>query len=204
MNSIKKSCWAGWVVRLAICLIFSVPCMAQELSSKLSSKELFEKNILLKIKQSRLKGRDLKEMGYESDHGTADVDYDGFIYTLDFRNGSEVAFEDLKVECRFFYTEESRSGKSEQKYYEDSLEMSLKPMGRYTFETQPFVLVSWDLRSGYYFGDGTTSNMDADADGLWVRVVYTTPDGKKLQRDFCKPESLSTRAKWVEAPKSTK
>jgi len=218
MIVMKKTCRAGWVVYFAIGLIFAVPCMAQDAPTELSPRELFEKKLSLKIKESRLSGKEVKKLGFEDNEEKTDVDYDGFVYMLEFRNGAEFAFDDLKVECRLFFTEESHwrthqmgvnsatgsKSKSEQKYYEDSLEMSLKPMGRYKPETRPFVIQSWALTSGYYFDSGAADEVDSDVDGLWVRVYYTTPDGEKLQRDFCEPKSLLTRTKWVDAPKTSK
>jgi len=204
MIILKKTYWASGVVCCAIGLMFAVPCIAQEAPSELSPKESFEKKLSVRIKQTRLKSKEIEKLGFEDDDDKIEIDYDGFVCTLEFRNGSEFAFDDLKVECRYFYTEESSwrneygaitRVKSDQKYQEDSFDMNLQPKGRYKNETRPFVIQSYRLNSGYRFGD-MADKIDADPIGVWVRIFYTAPDGEKLQRDICEPKSFSDRISW--------
>lgn len=167
--------------------------------------------LAVKIKEDSLSGKEVKKLGFIDKDDKTDIDYDGFVYTLEFRNRSSASLNDLEVECRFFYTLDSLwrsvvfnySGdgknareKSEQKYYEDSLSLSLQPNERYKAETRSFVIESWSLTSGYYFSSGTADRVDADPDGLWVRVSYKTSSGEMVTRDFCEPESLFDRVSW--------
>jgi hypothetical protein len=207
MNIINKYHWLGFVVFFAIGLVSAVPCLAQDAPPELSDKDRFEKELSLRIKQQRVKGKELKKRGLIDDAAVVDIDYDGFVYKLEFRNGSPVSFDDLKVECRFFYSE-ATSGASGpldsntnledpvMKYQAEEIICSVKSNGRYKTETRAFIIQSWILPGGYYFNDGTPNRQECDEEGLWVRVTYTTSNGQKLERDFCEPESLSERVTW--------
>lgn len=169
--------------------------------------------LMLKIKQNSLSSKEIKQLGLDDDGEKIDIDLDGFTYSLDFRNKSLVDLNDLKVECLFFYEEESawragqtsygagREGRSsiERKCYEDSLDLSLLAGERYKSETRPFVIKSWVVDSGWYDPGGTPDRKDSDPLGLWVRISYKTSSGQTITRDICEPESLSARVSWVES-----
>lgn len=209
MNTVNKARWFSPVLFLTIGLIFAAPssCPAQDESDTGSLKELFEKNLSVQIKQQRVKSKELKKRGLVDDGGATDIDYDGFVYVLNFRNRSPVSFDDLNVECRFFYSE-ARSGASSAfdadtrlgdpviKYKDEEITCSVKGKGRHEIETRAFILQSWLLPGGYYFSDGTPNKQECKDEGLWVRVTYTTPDGQKLQRDFYDSKSLPKKLTW--------
>lgn len=207
MNTINKSNWLGLAVCFVITLVPAGPCPAQDTGDGRSVEELFEKQFSVRIKQQRIKGKELKKRGLIDESKAADIDFDGFAYELDFRNGSPASFNDLKVECRFFYSE-AKSGISGPmggdtglgdpivRYQAEEMTCSVKSDGRYKIETRAFIIQSWRLPGGYYFSDGTPNRQECDEEGLWVRVTYTTPDGQELQRDFCDSKSLSERVTW--------
>lgn len=210
MKIINKSRWFRPVVCFATGLIFAASCPAQTVSDELSVKDQFENKLSLRIKEQRMRSKELKNLGFVNDSNKMDVDYDGCIYTIDFLNRAAVALNDLKVECRFFYEEQSvwRAGpisatedikyREEEavKYQEDVFELSLESMSRNKQETPPFIIKSWLLAPGIYFSDGTADKQKSEVLGLWVRIKYKTPDGRTLERDFCEPSSLSSRVTW--------
>ena len=197
-----------WITVIFFALVFSVFGFAEEFSA--AEQEAAFDQLTLKIRQNSLNSKDIKKIGMDDDAEKMDIDFDGFEYVLDFRNRSLVEFADLKVECRFFYEEESlwRAGqtsygndlkglsKIEQKYYEDSLDVSLKSGERYKTETQPFVIKSWVLDSGYYFSSGTPDRLDADPIGLWVKISFKTSSGETVARDFYESDSIPSRISW--------
>lgn len=209
MKIINKSHGISVVVCFLISLIFAASCPAQDTPDELSSAESFEK-LSVKIKPERMTSGEVKMLGLPDTKGTVDIDFDGVIYKINFINKSGFEFDDLKVECRFFYTEKSiwrpvqtgyyssRKGRKEEelKYQEEEFDVRLRPNGREKKETQPFVTQSWAVRSGMYFPDGSADEQDASVAGLWVRVTYTTPDGETLQRDFYDQKSLPSRVTW--------
>jgi len=207
MIIINKLCWFRPFVSLATGLLLAASCPAQDVSPKRSAEEVFEKELSVRIKKQRVKGKELKKLGLVDDAVGYDVDYDGFTYTIDFRNGSLVSFDDLKVECRFFYSQ-ARSGASSSmhvdtslsdpvmKYNEEEFNFRLKASGRYKLETRPFIIQSWVLPGGSYFTDGTPNRQECDEEGLWVRVTYTTPSGQKITRDFHDSKSLPDKVVW--------
>ncbi|QHI70581.1 hypothetical protein [Tichowtungia aerotolerans] len=191
-------------------LIGGIVCAGPGFAEDVSVNDLeaaFEK-LTIKIDQSSLSGKEVKKLGFFDDGDGIDIDYSGFVYVLDFRNRSSINLNNLKVECRFFYTLdiEWRAGyavggrnlkhrsKSEQKYYEDSLDINLRPEERYKAETRSFVIKSWALDHQYYSDDGDKG--DADPIGLWVRVSIETPAGDTVTRDFCEPDSLPSNVSW--------
>jgi len=165
-------------------------------------KAAFEK-LSLRIKKEKLSGRECTKAGVASrERRNTDYEYDGYVYALEFRNNSEVRLKNLTVECRFFYTVKSswrsakRASKTEQKYEAHSFRAAMDASSKYKAETEPFVICSHSLPSGYYYYDRAAEVVEARADGLWVRVSYTMPDGNRLSRDFCEPSSLLNRKSW--------
>ena len=141
--------------------------------------------------------------GYKHEMGF-DNEYEGRLYTLDIRNRTEVALENLSIECRFFYTVEKRwrtlKSKTVEKleYEQCSLSSDVDAGEKLQLQTEPFIINSWELQSGVFKMNGDPEVVESSEEGLWVKVSYTTPDGDTITRDFCDPSSLSSRVNWEE------
>jgi hypothetical protein len=207
MNIIKKSNWVGLTVCFGMTLMSAAPCPAQDAGDERSLRELFEQELSVRIKRDRVKSKELRKRGLVDESGAADIDFDGFIYKLDFRNGAPVSFDHLNVECRFFYSKATSGASSPMggntglrdpvvEYQSEEMSCSVKGEGRYKTKTRAFIIQSWRLPGGYYFEGGRPNRQECDGEGVWVRVTYTLPDGRTLQRDFSEPESLCSRLSW--------
>ena len=180
-----------------------------------SAEEAFRK-LSLRIREERLSGRDCEELGFtDKTGGKMNVssagyqsqmsfknEYEGRRYQLDLRNNTPADLAGMKIQCRFFYTVEStwrvRGTRSEEeiKHSDWALVCSVGANERTQMETEPFVMNSRAVPSGVYFSNGDAEVVEAKAEGVWVKVTYTTPDGRELQREFCEPASLSSRVSW--------
>jgi hypothetical protein len=113
-----------------------------------------------------------------------------------------VDLAEMNIECRFFYKVESvwrtkkRDSKEEIKHRECSFVYTAEASSKGQLETEPFVMNSYKAPSGVYYGNGKAEVVESKPCGLWVKVRYTTPDGQKLERDFCDPASLSSKVSW--------
>jgi hypothetical protein len=170
-------------------------------------------NLDLRIKEERLNEKACEKLGFVdesggrinlSDGGTMSFDneYEGCRYQLEFGNKELADLKDLKVECRFFYNVESewRVGhhrtEEEIKYTECDLAASVGSGEKVRLETVPFIMNSYAYPSGVYNRGGKAEVVECSTEGLWIRISYTTPDGQKLEREFCEPKSLMKRINW--------
>lgn len=177
-----------------------------------SKEDAFQK-LALRIKEERLNGKDCEKLGFVDQTGgkitvtggtqmSFDNEYEGRQYQLELRNKEQADLTEMKIECRFFYVEESswrtgsRKSKEEIKHIDSSFPYSVGAGARAKVKTDPFVMNSYAAPSGVYFSNGDAEVVESKPDGLWVRITYKTPDGEELQRDFCEPESLSSRVSW--------
>lgn len=192
-----------------IFLLFAFTVFAFGFDPPESGEEVAFKKLSLKIGKEKLKSKDCETLGFANEeHGDTEYDYAGYVYELEFRNNEQAGLNDLKVECRFFYTVENswrttrkRDSEIEHKHESCILQIGLDAASKYKANTKPFVLQSRSLPSGYYYNNGEAEVVEAKEDGLWVRISCTLPDGKKLERYFCEPASLSTRISWDAASK---
>ena len=206
-------------VRLILCLMFAVPCLAQDALPDDQLVDLFQKRLALRIKAERLSEKDCEELGFVDETGgriqvtstgpererssrSFENEYEGRQYLLDFRSTAEVELKDLKIECRFFYTVENtwrviyRKTEEELKYKDCQLSASVGAGEKVHLETDPFIMNSWAMPSGVYQSSGEPDVVECSPEGLWVRVTYSTSGGKKITRDFYEPKSLSSRMTW--------
>jgi len=176
--------------------------------------------LLLKMTSEKLNQRESDRLGalYEQENqrqkdnrnSHTEYEFDGRVYHLELNNTTGVALNDLRIECRFFYTEKQvwrtigSDAVKEQMCIGDSLNATLQPGEKVELTTKPFITTSWALPSGYYYKDGKAEQGKVTPDGLWVKVTYETPDGEELVRDFCEPKTLSTRVEWIDKPKLSK
>lgn len=182
-----------------------------------SSEERAFSKLSIRIKEERLSGRDCEELGFvdktagkmnvsRSDgyksQMSFDNEYKGRRYQLSLRNNVPVDLAKMNIECRFFYKVESlwrtkkRDFKEEIKHSECSFIHTVGASSKGQLETEAFVVNSYKAASGVYYRNGKAEVVESKPCGLWVKVSYTTPDGQKLERDFCEPESLSNRFTW--------
>lgn len=164
----------------------------------------FAENLDLQISKTKLSSKECAKFGgIKGEKGNTDFEYDGCVYSLEFRNGGDMELRNLTVDCRYYYemTESWRANKREsktvQKHISHSFKItSLSSAAGYTAETVPFILESYSLPSGYYYNNGGAEVVESRPKGLWVRVSGTAPDGKKAHVDFCDPPALASRVTW--------
>jgi len=181
-------------------------CAASVFASDLpeSAADLAFHKLSVKVKKQQLASKDCEKLGFvDEEKNNIEYEYDGYVYDLEFRNNEALALGDLQVECRFFYTLEKswrtsrkRDSETEQKFERCSLQVGLDAGSKYKVKTDPFVIQSRALPSGYYYNNGKPEVVEAEKDGLWVRVSFKTADGRTIHHDFCEPKSLSSRVAW--------
>ena len=200
------------VMVVFVCCSAMVFCEGSEgPAAEMTAAEAFKK-LSVRMKKSKLKSKECEVLGFfDGRKERVDHEHEGCRYDFDLRNSTTVDLLDLKIECRFFYTEEKTwhasntsaakevskyRVKSHLKYHRCSFKSSLNARAKATLQTDPFMISSSSLQSGYYFLNDKPSKVETEAEGLWIKVTYTTPDGEKLARDFCAPKSLSSHVKW--------
>jgi len=170
-----------------------------------ASHKAFEK-ITVHITQRKLSRDECERSGrIFGEKGSSDYDYEGFLYTLKFKNHGEISLKGLDIECRFFYEKESQVTSSygivteTKRTLKESRSSKIIWLGadrERTLEIPPFILESYDTDSGIYYADGTPTMIDEDPLGLWVRVNYETVDEYIVYRDFFRPGALSSKVSW--------
>lgn len=168
------------------------------------TQEMFSEKLSLEMDQGKLSSKECKELGLKNKNENHRVcEFDGYNYALTLSNNSDMDFPNVTVECRFYYevTESWRTMKSRsvvtQKYFNQSIKIpKLLARSEHSAEVGPFVLESNSIPSGFYYNDGSAEAIEAKPKGLWVKVFWTAPDGKKLTADFSDPESLSAKTAW--------
>lgn len=197
-------------------LVASAGAVEKTVSPEAAFKKMFFKMSAEMLESSncrkldKLNQKEKQRQRSSEDGRITDIDFKGRIYHLDLRNNSDIPLNSVKIECRFFYTEElkwrtkKRREEKTQKYFSDRLKTSLAPRAKTELETDPFITRSWKIPDGYYYKDGSAESCERKANGCWVKVTYKTPGGETLVRDFCEPKSLLSRAEWVEEPPAAK
>lgn len=164
----------------------------------------FAEKLDVQISKTKLSSKECAKLGsVKGEKNKTDFQYDGCIYSLEFRNGGDLNLRNLTVECRYYYeiTESWRANKRQNQTVEKHFAHSFKipellSKAGYTAETAPFILESYSLPSGYYYNNGGAEVVESRPKGLWVRVSGTAPDGKKAYADFCDPPALASRVTW--------
>jgi hypothetical protein len=208
MNTLKKSKYLGLCfMLLAFCSGGFIPCRAADglpaEQNELAQKAFAEK-LDLQIGKKKLSSKECAKLGaVKGKKEDTTINYDGSIYTLEFRNGGDADLQNLTVECRFYYevTESWRAKKREsstaQKHLDYSFKISeLQSKAEYSAETTPFIVESYSLPSGYYYHNGGAEVVESRPQGLWVRVFRAAADGSKTHVDFCEPPILSSNVTW--------
>ena len=169
--------------------------------NRLSARECDELQALREKERQRYKDSDER-------HNT-EYEYDVLEYDLTLQNRGDIPLNGLKIECRYFYTEERQwrtkktRDEEKQKHITCHLNASLESKSRTNLKTKQFIMKSSELPSGHYYYSGQAEVVEAKPDGLWVKVRYKDTDGSMVERDFCDPKSLSSRVEWVnEEPKT--
>ena len=152
----------------------------------------------------------MKALGHiEGMQGEVDYEYDGFMHSLEFRNRGSIELSDLSIQYRCFYEIDkqwrgvqqagvSQRGKHVSKVEFEKGSFKISSLGaakKHKKEVGPFVLTSWQLAGDHFFTGDDPEKADSSLLGLWVRVSFTTPDGRNLIRDFCDPKTLSQKKK---------
>jgi hypothetical protein len=202
-----------WFALLVFFPGFFIPCRAADSLPVIQSEQAQKafKKLDLQIEKKKLSSKECEKLGrvpqVGQDTGGREfnnhVEYDGCTYSLKFRNGSDTDLQDITVEYRFYYevTESWRARKREsntvQKYLDYSFKIPrLASQARYSVETPPFVLESYNLPSGYSYNNAAAEVVECDPKGLWVRLSQKTVDGSRAYIDFCEPSSLSSKITW--------
>ena len=178
--------------------------------------------LTLQMKKNKLSARECddlqalrekeKQRQKDNENSHTEYEYDVIEYNLTIQNRGDIPLKGLIIECRYFYTEERQwrtkktKDEEEQKHITCFLAESLEPRSKINLKTDPFSLESRELPSGYYYigkWKGKAEVVEADPDGLWVKVRYEATDGSMMEKDFCDPKSLSSRVEWMdEEPKT--
>jgi hypothetical protein len=122
------------------------------------------------------------------------------IYNCELKNGSAVAFENIKIEYCVYWVQESQKKGEEQrleKDYSGQLKIPrIEPRSSAKFETTPVTLVCQFLQGGFYWPEGGSDRQNSKMKGVWVKVSMTPANGKTVFREFGEPASVMKHQVW--------
>ena len=136
--------------------------------------------------QEELKGWNLGK----NKNGHTSVDYNAFRYFLEFNNTGTRGLSNLVVRYRCYYKVDEfwdAEAKTEEslKFYSGEMGLrSVAPGERVEMETEPFILLSSSGVDGTSHSGDEPDRVASRVVGLCVQVFHTTPDGRKLRREF--------------------
>ncbi len=162
----------------------------------------------VRIKRKNLSRKECEQEGKVfGKKGSSEFEYDGFVYSLSFKNRGGVRLNNLNVECEFFYgtKEQISSLFGEGSWHEKSgvedcmlKKISIDAGQKSVAQTPPFILESYHTDSDVYYQDGSPTTVESDPVGLMVRVSCPMMDGSDVYRDFYEKSSLSSKVSWKE------
>jgi hypothetical protein len=134
-------------------------------------------------------------------YGVVTRDVENMGYKIFLENKSNAAFENVKMQyCIFYEQEEGASGGNEtmEGVYCGRTDLGSVPSGsKQELKTDMVLIYKAELDSGYYYTSGTDSSQDGEVRGIWVRFIMELPNGDKMMREFCLPDSIPNSHKWT-------
>jgi hypothetical protein len=122
------------------------------------------------------------------------------VYNCELKNGSTVAFVNIKVEYCVYWVQESQQNGEEQRLEQDysgRYEIPrIEPRSSAKFQTTPVTLVCQSLQGGYYYREGGSDRQNSKMKGVWVKVSMTPANGKTISREFGEPASVMKHQVW--------
>ena len=121
-------------------------------------------------------------------------------FELQLENRSETPFEQFEIAYCIFYEQEmaAQSGnRCDQGVYCGKIDVEkMLPRSEKSLRTEPVIIYKTELSDGYYYGSGANSSQRGDVHGIWLRASLSLPNGEKVVRDYCLPDSLPSSYKW--------
>ncbi len=191
------------LLTLLLCLGALTFAQAENSSEQLIE-QAFKKRLYVEFERDKLSGKECEALGKVDERNeNTTVEYDGYVYSLELKNRSDLDFENLHIECRLYYEEEKiwRTKRSDKqkvvKYYDYSFDIpKLSSRTEINTNTAPFILFSRKLPSGWFYYNDSSDILESTEEGFWMRVSRTSLDGTTIHRDFCEPKSLPSRVDW--------
>ncbi len=128
------------------------------------------------------------------------LDVENIGYEILFENKTDTTFKDITVEYRIFYEqEESDFGPNirQEGIYCDS--MNIKRLGaksKRRLLTKAVLVYKATLNADWQYVSGRQNVQKGWVDGVWVRASVSLPNGEKVMREYCTPDSLARSRRW--------
>jgi hypothetical protein len=136
----------------------------------------------------------------ESPAAGVNREFEKNVYNCELKNGSAVAFENIKIEYCVYWVQEYQQNGEEQRLEQDysgRYEIPrIEPRSTAKFQTTPVTLVCQSLQGGYYYKEGGSDRQNSKMKGVWVKVSMTPADGKTVFREFGEPASVMKHQVW--------
>jgi hypothetical protein len=139
-----------------------------------------------------------KEKGGSSGGTTLDVE--NVWYELTIENRSDVTFEHVTVDYCIFYEQEA-GGTEEGVYCGTLKDVQFGATSKMVLATEHVKVYKSQLSDNYYYVDGSNSTQDGKVIGVWARFSLELSKGIKEHRDFCLPDTVSSKYRWTSTSK---
>jgi hypothetical protein len=165
-------------------------------------------NLDVRFKRERISRKECEALGkVYGKRGNTKYDYDGFQYTLTFRNRHEISLTLQEIDCRFVYEEKASiknsygsvvSRKEITKHTKFLIEtVELKASNSSKKEIPPFIIESYFLSHGYhYLTAGRPEIVESSPIGLAVRITCEMLCGTPVHRDFYEKNAVESSFSW--------
>lgn len=127
-------------------------------------------------------------------------------YEINLENRSDTDLTGLTVEYCIYAVTDLAQGDDELKLITGSEEdLQLKPGARKNITSDQVKLyrryeeqteVSYDQYGGRSMSTSYNKISEDDLEGVWVKLTYTTPSGKRFVRNICDPKRLQDKFTW--------
>ena len=144
-----------------------------------------------------------KNEGKSGQQGVLDRDVKNVGYDITLDNRSDIALANIQLEyCIFYEQEDFKAGADkavcEQGIYCGTLDVDGIPArSDKVLQTAEVIVFKEELDSGYYYTSGRPNVKHGQVHGVWLRASIALPNGERVFRDYCLPDSLPSSKTWT-------
>ena len=144
-----------------------------------------------------------KNEGKSRNQGITEMDVRNVGYDISLENRSDVPLANLLVEYCIFYEQEGFKGNAdklvcEQGVYCSKLDIDLIPArSEKNLQTAEVMVFKEELNSAWEYTSGADNVKHGQVHGLWLRASISLPNGERVYRDYCLPDSLPNSKTWT-------
>lgn len=125
-------------------------------------------------------------------------------YTIDLENCSGLAFRNLTVEYRIYYSQEYQKPPGQKWIKKEGIKCGsefiacLAPKTKSEVETADIIMNKIEDLRYIVPPSSFKKSKKVDVVGIWVRISRSLSNDRKVMREYCLPDNLGKHHKWVE------